>query len=65
MWLHAFLTSRQLSVQLNALDAITPGIGLDGPQSQSAFPEEEKNLYLCLEFNSISLVIQLIPYVLY
>ena len=33
----------KVSVQLYALDALTPGIGLGGPQSQSAYPEEEKN----------------------
>ena len=35
--------SVKVSVQLHALDAVIPGIGLGGPQSQSAFPEEEKN----------------------
>ena len=33
--------SVKVSVQLHALDVLIPGIG--GPQSQSAFPEEEKN----------------------
>ena len=35
--------SGKVSVQLHALDALIPGIGLGGPQSQSTFLEEEKN----------------------
>jgi hypothetical protein len=35
--------SVKVSVQFHALDAVTPGIGVGGPQSQSAFPEEEKD----------------------
>jgi len=40
MWLHA---SVKVSVQPHALDAVTLVVGLGGPQSQSAFPEEVKN----------------------
>lgn len=32
-----------ISVLLHALDALTPGMGLGGPQSQSGLLEEEKN----------------------
>ena len=42
MWLHAFLSFApvKVSVQLHALDALTPGMGLGGPQSQSGLLEE-------------------------
>jgi len=38
--------SVKVSVQLHAVDTLILGIGLGGPQSQSAFPEEEKNSLL-------------------
>ena len=35
--------SIKVSVQLHGLDALIPGIGLGGPQSQASFLEKQKN----------------------
>jgi hypothetical protein len=50
--------SVKVSVQLHAVDAVTLRTGLVGLRVSLHFLKKRRIHYLCLEFNSISLVIQ-------
>jgi hypothetical protein len=53
-------SSVKVSVQLHAVDAVTPRIGLVGLRPSLHFLKKRRIHYLCLEFNSIPLVIPLV-----